>query len=549
MKRIMAFLIIATMFLSVGTVNAAVLNDAEVNFSNNTVTISGNAGEQYAHRFVSLQVVNPGKSFANLFTEDGVLNRSEQAFIKDDGSFEFEFIMDGESGDYSYFVGVDGMSDTMECKTPFTYYTTQYISGIWSNLKAAIDSGNDTVLKDDIEKYSSVLQIDTTEYDNLPDDAARERVRKGIIRYGVEEINDFSAVFNDAVNTYKLYAETDYEVFKTAVSSVFEGANAKIKESYDAMTDKSAVLQSVRDGDFYNTKDILDIFTEKVRLITLNSKKLWTEIDRFVNIEGCFDSDDISAYTSCDGKQSVATDLLENIPYISIDKFISDLKTLSENYDGGNGGGYGSSKGSSSSTGGGKTYADVNYSNVVPTTNSAFSDLSGFEWAAEYINKLSKSGIVSGNGGNFYPAANVTRAEFLKMGLLAAEINMISNSSSKFNDVNNDDWYALYVLTAADLKVVSGVGNGEFNPNGNISRQDIAVILYNILKHKGMISEKELSVPADIADISDYAKEAVSYLTSSGIINGFEDGTFRGKNMATRAEAAALISRFADMIN
>ena len=553
MRKLLTILIAASMISFVLPVNAMVLNEADVNFTDNTVTITGEVGSEYANRFVSLQVLNPNKDFANLFTENEVLNRSEQGFVKDDGSFEFTFTMDGDDGDYYYFVGVDGLAQTLECTRPFTYYTSEFISSIWTSLKAAVDTENDTLLKEILEKYPSPLKIDTAAYNAL-DETAKARIRKGIIRNGVNDINEFSSVFEDAMSVYKLYLEAD-DVFKAEVTKLFDKAEDKIKKLYDnklSNEERDAVVQEIRSSqDLYNTNDILSMFKNSVRLKTLNSKVLWAEIDNFITTEGCFFDKEILVYKDSNDKQTVATQLLEKLPYTSIDTFISDLKdfcTPSGAGTGGTGGGGGGIVAVTPDVG--NRFPNVSYVGDSQTLmETGFDDLSGFDWALSDILKLKNMGIVSGYNNKFNPGSYVTRAELLKMALLAAEIPTGSVSLKTFSDVSEDDWYAQYVMAAANLNLVSGVGDGRFNPDGNISRQDIAVILSNIFKYKGKLTENSNFSPKDYNEIADYAKDSVCQLMKMGIINGFTDGTFRGGNMATKAEAAALISRFADLIN
>lgn len=550
MRKAVAFVIVVMTFLTITSVNAAVLDDAKVDFSDNTVTITGDVGSEFGNRFVSLQVVNPQKDFNSLFTDSGVLNRSEQTFTDSDGKFKFEFVMNGVSGDYYYFVGVDGMTQTLECVSPFEYFTPDYIKGIWNDILKAIETENDASLKNIIDTYPAVLQIDTSEYNSFSDDTIRQRIRKGIIRNGLNNISEFSEAFNDAIFVSKLRLEANDEVFNAELETVFNGANEKIKALYDKMTSdkKDAIKLKIHDSEFYNSKDILKLFTEFVRLTTLNSKVIWTEIDNFITVEGCFPVEDISAYTRSNDKQAIAVKLMEKLPYSSIDVFVEDLKTFSSNS--GSSGGNNSGVGGNSSSSTGKTFPFIagNAYTTQDDSVTSFSDLTGYDWAIPGITKLKTMGIVSGDGEKFYPGSNVTRAEFLKMVLLCAKIDIASNMENIFTDVNSQEWYAPYINTAAALNIVSGVGNGKFNPSSNISRQDIAVIINNLLKHTGKSLTDDGVIPSDFDEIADYAKDAVCNLAQAGIVTGFEDGTFRGSNFATRAEAAVLIARLSEFV-
>ena len=93
-------------------------------------------------------------------------------------------------------------------------------------------------------------------------------------------------------------------------------------------------------------------------------------------------------------------------------------------------------------------------------------------------------------------------------------------------------------------KIVSGLSDTEFGPDICITRQDMAVILYNTALAMDFEMNAENADIADDADISEYAKNAVYALKNAGIINGYEDGSFRPKNNANRAEAAQMVYGF-----
>jgi hypothetical protein len=102
------------------------------------------------------------------------------------------------------------------------------------------------------------------------------------------------------------------------------------------------------------------------------------------------------------------------------------------------------------------------------------------------------------------------------------------------------------VAWAAESGVVTGNSDGTFNPNGAITREQIAVILYRYAQQKGYdVSKKaDLSAFADAASISDYAKEAMAWANASGLINGMDENTLAPVGNATRAQVAAILMRF-----
>jgi hypothetical protein len=168
-----------------------------------------------------------------------------------------------------------------------------------------------------------------------------------------------------------------------------------------------------------------------------------------------------------------------------------------------------------------------------------FTDLDNAEWAKPYIAECYRLGIVSGGGnGAFEPLRDVTRSEFVKMLVSAFNIPR-SNGIVDFEDVLPSDWCYPYIRDAVAAGVVNGYGNGFFGSNDYITRQDISVMVYRLAKDR--LEYKEPAVFSDGGGIASYARESVKKLAEAGIIRG-NDGVFRPADNATRAEAAKIIA-------
>jgi GH43 family beta-xylosidase/uncharacterized protein YjdB/sucrose-6-phosphate hydrolase SacC (GH32 family) len=172
-----------------------------------------------------------------------------------------------------------------------------------------------------------------------------------------------------------------------------------------------------------------------------------------------------------------------------------------------------------------------------------FSDVSG--WYADSVNYLSARGIINGKGnGQFAPNANITRAEFVSILANLAGADLSAYKASAFSDVGQSAWYNGAIQWAYDNGLISGF-DGKFAPNSNITRQDIAVI---IAKYADKIEKHELNKTnaamdfSDDAQISAYAKTAVTQLQQAGIISGKGNNTFAPVSNATRAEAASMVT-------
>lgn len=172
-----------------------------------------------------------------------------------------------------------------------------------------------------------------------------------------------------------------------------------------------------------------------------------------------------------------------------------------------------------------------------------FTDLEGYDWAKEGIESLAIKGIIEGTGENkFSPKREVTRAEFATM--ITRLIEPQEVGENKFSDIKETDWYYENIVALANLGYIDGRTDGRFDPNGKITRQEIAKIVGEILKDNELGTEdKELIKEfTDYKDIADWAKIGVASSVKEEIVNG-SDGKFLPKKNANRAEAATILYR------
>lgn len=232
-----------------------------------------------------------------------------------------------------------------------------------------------------------------------------------------------------------------------------------------------------------------------------------------------------------------------------------DLPELKEAYE------KASKSGGGSGSGGDKVDNGGSFTSVIvvnPTTSATgsqphpitlkFLDLSSFEWAYPSISTLYDKGIISGvSEDKFAPAREVKREEFVKMVVSAMKLDM--STGSGFKDVDNDAWYAPYVYAAYNNNVINGISKDEFGVLNNITRQDMAVIVYNAIKQKGYEKADYELAFSDKSDIAGYAEEAVEQLVYLGIISGTGENRFAPTEEATRAQAAVIIERALKYLN
>lgn len=173
------------------------------------------------------------------------------------------------------------------------------------------------------------------------------------------------------------------------------------------------------------------------------------------------------------------------------------------------------------------------------TGTKIFNDMADVAWAEKAVYSLYNKGIVSGKTATqFVPNDNVTRAEFIKMLVLASGANLDYNVKV-MNDVNEGDWFFKYVGKAYAMGLIKGDELGNFNPNAQITREDMATMIYRLIGYGN--KKGDVNIFVDAVSISDYAKDAVAYLNAEKIVSGMGDGVFAPKSMATRAQAAQII--------
>ena len=178
-----------------------------------------------------------------------------------------------------------------------------------------------------------------------------------------------------------------------------------------------------------------------------------------------------------------------------------------------------------------------------PGTGLPFTDVPADRWSYPYIKQLYDAGVVSGTSATtFEPTANVTRAQFVTMiaGLAGADVS--GYASGPFDDVQTGSWYAPYVNWAAASGIVSGTSATTFDPAAEISRQDIAVMLYNYAQQAGVQLDQTTVTPfTDEGSIAAYALPAVQALHSAGVISGMPDGSFQPQATTTREQACVVL--------
>lgn len=179
-----------------------------------------------------------------------------------------------------------------------------------------------------------------------------------------------------------------------------------------------------------------------------------------------------------------------------------------------------------------------------------FTDVAEDAWYHDYVYDLVYRGVVNGMTATTYePEGKLTRAQFVKLlacSLADAETLKTYEGKHPFKD-SEGHWAEAYIAWAKDKGIVEGVSATEFDPEAPITREQMAMIFGRYALKQGIVLPKDAAPAQSFPDadkISEYAREFVELMRIAGILNGYEDGTFRPQNTATRAEAAKLFSVF-----
>lgn len=173
----------------------------------------------------------------------------------------------------------------------------------------------------------------------------------------------------------------------------------------------------------------------------------------------------------------------------------------------------------------------------------SFEDLGSVDtWYHEAVDYVLRNGLMNGYTSTaFGPNDNLTRAQLAQI-LYNKEGNPAVTGKSIFTDVAPDRKHTSAVIWAAENGIVSGYGNGKFGPDDNITREQLAVMLWRYSVSPAATS-KELRFN-DADQISGYAVDALRWAVENGIVNGYGNGRLGPKGLATRAQVAQMLKNY-----
>ena len=552
MKKIIISAAAAAMLLS----NVAYAAGPEIDFDYNSGKLTIQGTTEKPNETITLNILKPGVDIEQLYGENGEsILHNDYTVTDDNGRYTFTILIpEGtEKGQYTGYLGASSFDDPEE-------FTLAYMSG--EEYSEAIERLN--AAANDADEFKRVLNEIGKEIgfvnsltDSVDADKTAELLRKAVSEQGLSTTNsgENKKIYDtitviQAFNENKMTDFADYadsividnkntiEFYKNIISggsgeSIFidtiSGKDISSIDEFETALEDAVMISVVRYPDgIGNIEKVLKEYKDRTGAKTGSAKN--------------------ANYSAVAGKSYSSVAALIEAFNDSVD---SNGSGSSSGGGSGSGGGGGSTGGGGGSQTGGKNEniaSPINPSNPVNTElGIKFEDLNSVPWAYEAISKLFSAGIISGRSDTiFAPNDFVTREEFAKLVVTAFGFND-DNYTNNYVDVPAGSWYEQYVCSATEHGICNGIGDSKFGVGANITRQDMCVMIYNAIKANGdSLASGEIGF-SDVADIADYASEAVGALANAGIVNGVGDNLFDPNGTATRAQAAVIINNALEM--
>ena len=507
-------------------------------------------------RPATLIVLKKGKTLSDIDLTNPMATvvALDSAVLTEDGiSYKIPDVKD----DYEAYIYLKN-SDNFGYKT-FIYYGKAFIDEGKEIVKDIVASEVDSF----IENYKDAISLDTSVYDTLTGSDATDNDDKDIVAKSIEaqrkekstkefaSLEEFISAFNQAIEFVQMKTNADV---KEMINKLPESDCTALYE--DTISDDAinAVHQELISKKPLTMNEFEKEFNKNVILKGIEKSENYTQTQTIMENTDEITNVDLSVYNILKDKKPVnvavnkkayADFTLLNTAFENAAKTQKTKENLNGLPSGGGSGG-----------GGGKGTAvvpspmdkteiaiepEIKEEPIVPVIPSTpakeFKDLSGYDWAKDAINSLANKGIVNGvSDSEFNPGGEVKREEFVKM---IAALYTAEEKEAEFTDVSKDGWYVPYINKAVSAGIIKGMDNDTFGLGKGVTREDMAVMILRALKLE-TTTDKE--VFSDDSEISAYAKDAVYTLKNKGIISGTGNGNFEPKRIMTRAEAAVLIN-------
>ncbi|MCD7947633.1 MAG: S-layer homology domain-containing protein [Oscillospiraceae bacterium] len=184
---------------------------------------------------------------------------------------------------------------------------------------------------------------------------------------------------------------------------------------------------------------------------------------------------------------------------------------------------------------------------TVTFTSGGFTDVKAGAWYEAAVSYAVSAGLFNGTSATeFSPDTGMTRGMFVTVLGRMAGAQTSGYSQTGYSDAPIDQWYGGYIAWASENSIVTGVGDGKFDPDGLLTREQIAAMLYRYEQFIGgdTTTRADLSAFPDSEAVSDWARDALAWANGQGLMNGM-DGALAPKGTASRAQVAQIFMNYA----
>lgn len=393
---------------------------------------------------------------------------------------------------------------------------TQSNDGTWYVVRVISASGSYKVVEDQLKQLPQADTIDFTNYEKYEKQiAAAEAAYKQLQSEQQAKVNK-DAVENLEKLLEKVQSYRKLKEFKATVKSLPRPAEATLDDVEEIRSAQRTYEEIKKNSDLYESLSVAE--TRKMdELIEAADTLIWNDAVEKINAIGTVTIKSGDAINAAKAAVSrLSADQLKTFPQELLDKLAEAERIyhlLTEGSD--------------------TPVLPVTPSKPKddkPTTGSSFTDVPAGSWYEEAVNYVHEKGLMNGTSSNaFSPNANTTR------GMIVTILARVEGVNT-----NGTPWYAAGQKWAMD----NGISDGT-NMVGEVTREQLATILYRYAKQKGYDVSKSaaLTAFADADKVSGYASEAMQWAVAEGLLQG-SNGKLDPQGSATRAQVATILMRF-----
>ena len=551
-KRITASILSAAlMLLQTAALAAGYVDEPKLNIADDTVVITGKTDSEKAGKIVSILITNPGYTKDNTGSDYSGIQTSYSTVTSEGGSFEFDVAINSDSittdGEMVIYISGDDFNVPVEKKIYFAPKSMR---------ENAISDLNDSITAVKLENYKNILSYNSDVFGAVDKQGLANLLSEKNITFTFDNVisliyeNSVITAFNQGLeavciagselkqNDIIKLEETDTQLNCTA----YNAFNTLLNEN-----GKQQIIKGLLNKNYKTFNDLKKQFVKNTMAFGVKSgeKSGYEHILQLLTANNAAVAEiNINDYLALNDQQKAAAAviLLNGNGYAdekALESAVSAaaIEAKKSTPTGGTGSGGGPSNNNSNAI----NIPISSGSNTSTEQSVVFSDLAGYDWAKNAIEKLYKKGILAGVGNEqFAPGELITREQMAKIICTAFKMSDTDAEFTAFNDMDSAKWYAPYVKAVSQNGIMNGIGDNHFGIGQPVTRQDFAVIISRLLNTSQI--DDNLSF-TDFDEISDYAKQSVLQLASKNIITGFSDGSFKGKQPCTRAQAAVIIDR------